>query len=112
MGVVGLLKNISRRHDFNLEWKNRTPSADYIRKIGKALGWDLSTDLIVFEHDYGWDQFVGGAWKCREGTPQDAEFVEASEWQTLDQIALEELCEVEGFHTDPHETIRRCLIQP
>ena len=123
MGVYGLLKNYSRGHDFNDEWKNRTPSAEYIKKIGGALGWDLETDLIVFEHDYGWYSFECTKWVSYEigSKPEPSEYVidtvfekersERNGWLTLDSFILNELCENSKLHTDPIANIRQCLFQ-
>ena len=120
MGVYGLLKNYSRGHDFVNEWKNSSPSISHIKTIGKLLGWNLMTDLIVFEHDCGWDAFVDDAWEFHEdeSVAEPAEYgtdtvflKERGErgWLTLDNVFLEELCENPELHTDPISNIRRCL---
>ena len=121
MGVYGLLKNYSRGHDFNDEWKNRTPSAEYIKKIGGALGWDLENDLIVFEHDDGWDSFEGTKWVPHKigSNPEPSNYVvdtvfvkerlAGNGWLTLDSFILDELCENSELHTNPQMNIRRCL---
>jgi hypothetical protein len=72
MGVYGLLKNYSRGHEFNLDWKNSSPSVEYVYTIAKVLGWNLESDVIAFVHDYGWDELKEGTWIAHEsGEPSE-----------------------------------------
>ena len=119
MGVYGILKNYSRGHDFNLDWKDTSPSFEYIDSIGKVLGWNLQTDLIIFETDYGYNKFVGNSWVLLELFPIPFEKIidevfadkrNKSGWLTLDQIKLEEMCKTNTFSENFEENIEELIL--
>lgn len=116
MGVCGNLKNYSRGHDFNLDWKNNSPSVLYVHTIAKILGWNLETDVIAFVHDYGWDELKDGKWISHESyEPSDFECIldmvfvkerNESGWLTFD----DELCQLNAVDPDTTKNMRYCLI--
>ena len=116
MGFYGILRNYSHRHDFNLEWKNKFPSIEYVLAIGKILGWNFDSDLIVFEHDDGWDKFVGNKWEFQKDKPIPeldeymsdllfSEYRDINGWLTLDLVKLDEMIEKKTFHQYPTTNI-------
>jgi hypothetical protein len=117
MGVYGFLKNYSCKHDFNLDWKNSSPSVDYIKEIARILGWNLTSDLIIFEYDDGWKMFVNNDWKLHDfdvSIPHSEEEIidtlflekrDESGWLTLDRFTMEIMMDKKTYTEDPIKNI-------
>jgi hypothetical protein len=64
MGVYLTVTNETRKHQLNSEWKWRGPTDEYIQKIGAALDWDFSSDIILITADNeSWNIWKDGTFK-------------------------------------------------
>lgn len=64
MGVYITVTNETRKHKLHSEWKWRGPTDEYIQKIGTALDWDFSSDIILMTaDDESWDIWKDGTFK-------------------------------------------------